>query len=105
MMPEMVHARFYDWNDSERIKLLARKNYKTAKIFVDQRYGPDTTWRRNQAMAARKELKAQGAIVKGFVKYPAKLLVKYTLADEHYSTHKDFSPMDVLIRELEDVEL
>jgi len=35
--------------------------------------------------SVQKELKEIGAIVKGFVKYPAKLLVKCNLEEEHYS--------------------
>ena len=100
----VIDAKFYDWNDSERILRLSRKYSKTSKIFIDQRYGPDTTWRRNQALAVRKDLKANEEIVSGFVKYPAKLMVKHNAADEHYTLFKDFSDVTILQEEEEEDE-
>ena len=91
-----IHAQFYDWNDCERIKKLARTNSKKSKIFVDQRYGPDTTWRRNQALLKRKELIESGEIHTGFVQYPARLLVKVDDRKEtKYTVYDDFSTMKV----------
>ena len=97
----VIDAKFYDWNDSERILRLSRKYSKTSKIFIDQRYGPDTTWRRNQALLVRKDLVANEEIVSGFVKYPAKLMVKRNAADEHYALFQDFSDLTILQEEAE----
>ena len=38
-------------------------------------YGPLTSLRRNLAFQKRKELKDEGSIVSGFVKFPAKLMM------------------------------
>ena len=73
------------------MKAQARKHGKTSRIYVDQHYGPRTQWRRDVALAARKELKAAGTIEEGWVKYPAKLMVKHNKHDEHYKLHRDFS--------------
>ena len=90
----IIHAKFYDWNDCEKVKKLAIKYSKRSGIFVDQRYGPNTTWRRDRAMIARKELKDAGSIVAGYVAYPAKLFVKRK-DDEKYVMHDDYSKLDV----------
>ena len=91
-----IHAQFYDWNDCERILKLARANSKKSKIYIDQRYGPDTTWRRNQALLKRKELLETGAIYSGFVQYPARLLVKLDDRKEtKYTLHQNFSTIKV----------
>ena len=90
-----IHCRFFDWNDSEFIKLQTIKNSRRSNIFVEQHYGPDTTYRRNLAKAERKKLKDENAIFSGHVKYPAKLFVKYAATDRNYSLHSDFSDHDV----------
>ena len=89
--PRVVHALFYDWNDSEHLISAMRKNGRNSRIYVEQRYGPDTTWRRNSALTLRKDLKAQGTITSGFIAYPAKLMVKYNVQDRKYTMHQDFS--------------
>ena len=93
--PRAIHCRFFDWNDSEYIKLHTIKNSRRSNIFVEQHYGPDTTYRRNLAKAERKKLKDENVIVSGHVKYPAKLFVKYEATERHYSFHSDFSNHDV----------
>ena len=100
--PRVVHALFYDWNDSEKLKLdflkLGRNNQN---IFVEQRYGPDTDYRRHKAKEKRKQLIEQGTIEKAYVRYPAKLMVKRP-GDRFYSMLEDFSgisvPLDVSAR-------
>ena len=103
--PRTIHALFYDWNDSERIKSIARKNCATHNVYVEQRYGPDTQHRQNQAMILRKQLKTAGTITAGFVAYPAKLMVKYNQAETKYTLHQDFSKMPVPLRRVVDDEL
>ena len=90
-----IHCRFFDWNDSELIKLQAIKSSRRSNIFVEQYYGPNTTYRRNLAKAERKKLKEENVIFSGHVKYPAKLFVKYAATDRQYSFHSDFSNEDV----------
>ena len=91
----IIHCCFFDWNDSEFIKTMAIKNGRNSNIYVEQRYGPDTTYRRNLAKEQRKKLKADNTIVGGFVKFPAKLFVKYDRSAKHYSFHSDFSNIPV----------
>ena len=89
-----VYARFYDWKDSEWVKVQFLKSNRARennRIYVEQKYGPDTNFRRNLALAARKELKMKGEITGGYVNYPAKLFVKYARHDNKYTLHKDFS--------------
>ena len=74
---------------------LMRKHGKGSNIFIDQRYGPDTTWRQNKALEARKELKMKGEIVAGFVRYPAKLMVKYDAREKKYTLYDDYSKLVV----------
>ena len=89
--PRVVHARFFNWNHIELIKDKWWKNGKGTGIYLDQRYGADTTFRRNQALATRKQLKTAGEIVGGYVKYPAKLFVKYQSTDRKHHLHEDYS--------------
>ena len=63
---------------------------------MDNHYGADTNWRRNKALLKRKELKDNKSIVKGFVKFPARLMVMYTDEDEDYTMHEDFSNIEVI---------
>ena len=63
-------------------------------VYIDQRYGPDTTYRRNQAMIERKELLKNKVIVSGHLKYPAQLVVKNNKS-EPYKIHKDYSKIPV----------
>ena len=94
--PRDIHISLFDWNDADDI-ISGFKKYGLSnpqRIFVEQRYGPDTTWRRNQAMILRKQLKEERKISSGYVAYPAKLLVK-KFGDDKYSLHKDFSNTEV----------
>ena len=59
-------------------------------------YGPLTSRRRHHALKMRRELKNDGAIVAGFVKYPARLMVKTNFNQEAYFEHSDYSKMEVV---------
>ena len=96
----VVHALFFDWNDSEHLKREFFKHGKGSNIFIDQRYGPNTSFRRNKALERRKELKGNGTIQSGYVAYPAKLLVKYKTTDKKYTLHEDFSNLPIPVEEL-----
>ena len=94
--PRPIYARFFSWKDSEQIKKLKLKNIANdSNVYVDQKYGPMTTKRRNLALLERKNLKAEGTIIQGYLKFPAQLWVKYTNLDERYVKHMDFSKNDV----------
>ena len=70
-------------------------------VYVDQKYGPLTTRRRSLALKLRKELKEQGLISGGYIKYPAKLYVNVggeinpLDGRKVYNLHQDFSKADV----------
>ena len=96
----VIHARLYDWNNVERLKDLMWKRGKNKGIYIDQRFGPNTTWRRNQALVARRELKARGEIAGGFLRYPAKLFVKREGA-QNYTLQENFSSVAVPLPEID----
>ena len=92
-----IYANFFCWEDTESIVKCFRRNnieFKHFNINASYKYGPLTTARRGQALLARKDLKAEGKITKGFLKYPAQLFVMYT-GEEKYKPHEDFSKMEV----------
>ena len=97
--PRNIYACFYDWNDSEFIKdrfhKAVMKNTNNG-VYVEQKYGEDTTWRRNQALLARKKLLSAKTIAGGYVAFPAKLMVKYKKEDKKYQMHEDFSKKTVV---------
>ena len=88
-----IYANFYSWLGCEWIIEAFRKD--SIQIYADYKYGPRTTVRKNEALSCRKQLKADGEIVKGFVKYPAQLMGKFALPDDVYTMHKDFSKMKI----------
>ena len=90
-----IHALFFDWNTCQEILSGMIKHGKGKKVYVEQRYGPDTTARRNLAKIERRDLLDAEKVVNGFVDYPARLMVKYHETDEHYTLHKDYSNVDV----------
>ena len=63
-------------------------------MVVDQKYGKDTTWRRDQALLKRKQLKQGEKIFSGHVEYPSKLMVKYN-KDKDFVLDEDFSNIPV----------
>ena len=92
--PAPIFVKFLSWKDSERVKsaFLEKNRDSPSGIYADQKYGPLTTMRRGMALMKRKELKDAGKIVKAFVKYPARLHVKYTNREgEGYLFHSDYS--------------
>ena len=96
--PPPVYAAIDDWRNSERIKDCFFNRPANFDVFVDQKYGKRTTWRRNQALKKRKDLKAKGDIVSGYVKYPAVLMVKKRHGLK-YEEFDNFSKMPVVFEE------
>ena len=89
-----IYILFYDWNISSEVLDNFRKHGKSTGIFIDQMYGPDTSYRRNQAIKYRKTLFEQEKIAHGFVDYPAKLMVKVN-GQKGYRLEKDFSHIPI----------
>ena len=82
-----IFACFYDWNDSQEILEKFSRN-KIEGIHCEQMYSSEITSRRNLALLKRKELKARGDIVSGYIAYPATLVVK-KMGESKYSTHSE----------------
>ncbi len=89
--PRKIYASFYDWNRINELTSALRLNGRNSGIYIDQKYGPDTSYRRSKAFMKRKEA---NTIVSGFVKFPAKLLVKYG-KDSKYVLCEDFSTVPI----------
>ena len=93
--PRPIYVALFDWNQSQLcIEKFRQHNItnKNSKISCEQKYGPITTQRRNQAMMMRKELKDSGEIVAGYVAFPARLMAKTSHREgAKYTMVRDFS--------------
>ena len=93
--PRLIFAAFVNWRDSERTKEAYRKyniDNPGSRTFVENKFGPRTTMRRNQALKERKRLIDTQAIYNGYVQHPAKLMVKDTrVSGAKYKLWKDYS--------------
>ena len=93
-VPRPIYAAIDDWRRSEEIKeFFLRKS--TSGVYCDQMYGPRTTWRRNKALAKRKELKASDKHIKAYVAFPARLMAKKP-GDKKYALIDDLSKIPVV---------
>ena len=75
-----IFAAMHSWDLCQTLINKFRQkgiNDPNFKIFVEQKYGPLTTRRRQLAWQLRKELKENGEITGGYVNFPAKLIVNY----------------------------
>ena len=100
--PTPIYALIDDWRNAEMIKEAFMTKPKDVHIYCDQKYGKRTTWRRNQALQVRKELKRTGEIVSGYVKYPAILMVckqQRHGQKKEYEEYDNFSSMPVVFDE------
>ena len=95
--PPHIYCKVYNWNNSEKLKddFLNLNKKNKSRIRCEQKYGPRTTNRRNQALILRKSLKEDGEIVSGYVKFPARLMVKRD-GENAYTELKDFSKSEVV---------
>ena len=93
-----IHVLFFDWNCSQLILSEFIKHGRGQNVFIEQRYGPDTTFRQNKAKEERRSLINDKIIQSGYVKFPATLMVKYSKDDTKYVPHKDFSKIEVTPR-------
>ena len=89
--PRPIYAAMLYWEDCERLTREARSS--SVGFYIDYKYGPRTTVRRNEALKRRKELKAAGVIDHGYVAFPARLIGKK--ANGQYHEIEDFSDMEV----------
>ena len=97
--PRPIFCAFYAWKDSELVKERFKMDniQNRGKVYAEQKYGPMTTKRRNEALKARKVLKSENKIISGYVAHPAKLMVR-TEAGARYHLHNDFSTMKVVFK-------
>ena len=90
-----IYANLYSWEICEKLVADFRKLNIEGKtdIRVEFKYGPRTTYRRNQALLRRKELKEMGDIMSGYVAYPARLMIKRPgrSKTDPYEEYEDFS--------------
>ena len=92
-LPNPIYAAVYDWKDCELIMEKFREHNmsnRDSSLRAEYKYGPLTTKRRSLALNERRTLKQNGAIISGYVAYPARLMVKTEPAGK-YSEYKDFS--------------
>ena len=89
--PRPIYAAMHEWKVCEDVIFQARRK---RTIFVDYKYGPLTTKRRNLALKRRRELINAGAITQGHVAYPARLMGKGK-DDVRYREIENFSNVDV----------
>ena len=69
-----------------------------AGVSAEQKYGPMTTRRRNDALLKRRNLIRSNEITSGYVAFPAKLMVKIKPSDKGYKLHTDFSNTEVIFK-------
>ena len=86
-----IFAAMHDWKTCEEIIQQARRK---RTLFVDFKYGPMTTKRRNLALKKRRELLNTGQLVKAHIAYPARLMGKGK-GDSKYKEIENFSNVDV----------
>ena len=89
-----IFVNMFSWDVCENITKNARKE---RSFFVDYKYGPRTTKRRNLALAKPKELKATGAVDQAYIQYPAILMGKKS-NEKNYRVIENFSSKPVEIR-------
>ena len=89
--PKSTICSFSNWRFADRIKrdIIASSIAKKTKIIVDQKFSPQLTERRNQALLRRKDLmKDQTKQI--YLDYPAKLMVKKKGSNEKYVLLEEF---------------
>ena len=96
--PRTIFGLLYDWNNIDYLMKELRKHGKGSKIYIDQQFGPITTYRRKLALDKRKSLKDAKTITSGWIKYPAKLMVRYG-EDKKYVMCEDFSKKSIPLEE------
>ena len=93
--PRPIFAAMYSWKACEDLLWNARKK---KNVFIDYKFGPKTTTRRNLALQKRRELLNQGTLCQAHVAYPARLMGKGK-NDKKYRLIEDFSKADVSLKD------
>ena len=91
--PRKIFACLYDWKQVDKLQTALREAERN-DIYIDQQYGPITTYRRSQAFLKRKTLIKSGTVTAAKVKFPAQLLVKYG-RESTFVLSDDFSNIPV----------
>ena len=92
--PRFIYASIDDWRNSEYIKeIFANRNSTLKNVYCEQKYGPLTSWRRSQAMKKRRELLDNKLIEKGYVNFPAILMVLKP-GNKIYELEMDYSKIE-----------
>lgn len=86
-----IYAAMLTWDSCEDLVKAARGQND---FYIDYKYGPMTTQRRNLALKKRKELKSAGVITSGFIKFPAILMGRKSDTDKYYEV-ENFSKAEV----------
>ena len=95
--PSPIYVAIDNWQNAQKIKSImikAGKSGVSEDIYCNQKYGPRTNWRRKRALDVRKDLIQRGIIEKGFVDFPAVLMVQMT-GENEYKEYKNFSKIPV----------
>ena len=89
--PRPIFAAMHSWKVCEDLLWKARKK---RNCFIDYKFGPLTTRRRNLALKKRRELLNNGTVTQAHVAYPARLMGK-SKDDKRYRLLEDFSKTNV----------
>ena len=94
--PRVITAGFYDWKDAQHVldSFIKYNIQNKSKYSAEQKFGPLTTRRRNEALVERRKLITNRSIKSGFIAYPARLMVK-NVNENSYRLYKDFSKMEI----------
>ena len=98
-MQLFIHSFIHSFSELVKDAFRSYNIKNGGTIIAEQKYAPLTTRRRNEALKARKVLKANNQIINGYVALPAKLMVRSEQGAK-YHMHKDFSDIDVIFKKL-----
>ena len=86
-----IYVAMMRWGTCEELVHASRSQ---RQFFIDYKYAPLTTKRRNMALKLRRDLKNSGEIDKGFIKFPAILMGKKN-GEAKYREIRNFSDEEI----------
>ena len=89
--PRPIFAAMHSWKVCEDLLWKARKK---KNCYIDYKFGPITTRRRNLALKKRRELLDNGTVTQAHIAYPARLMGK-SKNEKKYRLIEDFSKVNV----------
>ena len=92
-----IYVAMMRWGTCEQLVNASRSQ---RQFYIDYKYAPLTTKRRNMALKLRRDLKTAGEIDKGFVKFPAILMGKKN-GEAKYREIRNFSDEEISTAEEE----